>query len=178
MPAPALPARGFRDVVLSRHSLSVALPDAAGWQPIEPSEKWWAVRHASSRSELRMRAWTAPRRVSPAECERQARSWRPQIPVASPETIVQAHRLDAPRGFDTHVVVGVQALAPTQLEGYALAFGAGVGRCYAAIYETRAEGANAERAVGERLAVVVDGIFASVRLRSVDDRGPGPAPSR
>jgi hypothetical protein len=56
------------------------------------------------------------------------------------------------------------------LEGYALAIGTTVGRCYAALFETRANGAGAEAAIGRRLALLADGVLARVRYVGVEDR--------
>ena len=77
--------------------------------------------------------------------------------------------LRAPAGFNGTVTVGVLPI-PAGLEGYALAFGASVGRCYAAVFTTRAEGAGSEETLGRRLALIVDGVLSRVHLRSVEDR--------
>ena len=56
------------------------------------------------------------------------------------------------------------------LEGYVLAVGSTIGRCYAAVFITRATGSGADEAIGRRLALIVGGVLGRVHVRSVDER--------
>lgn len=91
------------------------------------------------------------------------------MPAVKDEAVVDRRTLVTPLGFDTELVVGVE---PTVLgiSGYAIAIGADVGRCYAAVFTTTVAGNGAEQEVAARLGVAVDRILGSVRLRSVDER--------
>jgi len=123
--------------------------------------------------------------VRRSDCVAQARLARPSIPELHDEAVVERRPFTTPADFDTELVVGVEP-STQGVSGYAIAIGARVGSCYAAVFTTRVEGNGAEQEVAMRLGVVVDRILASVRLRSVDDRAvrhrivvtPAGAPSR
>ena len=154
-----------------RHSLEVPIPEAGGWQVDDRSTPWLVLRHPPTSSVLEPRTWRAPRLVERRECERQARLWRPDIPAAEPESVVERRPLAAPADHATEIVVGVgPAPQAGGLRGYALAFGATVHRCYALVYTTHARGTGAETAIARRLGLVADEIAPRVRLRSIDER--------
>ena len=154
-----------------RHSLDVPIPEADEWQIDDRTTPWLVLRHAPTRSALELRTWRAPRRVDREQCERQARLWRPDIPAADPETVVERRQLTAPAEYATEIVVGVGPdPGASGLLGYALAFGATVQRCYAFVYTTHAAGTGAEAAIARRLGVMADEVAPRVRVRSIDDR--------
>jgi hypothetical protein len=107
--------------------------------------------------------------VRRSECEAQARLARPSLPIVRDDAVLERRALSAPAGFDTQLVVGVEP-TPQGLSGYALAIGAGVGRCYAAVFTTSANGTLAEQELATRLGLAVDRILSRVRERSVDER--------
>jgi hypothetical protein len=156
--------------------LVVPLPVRAGWRIDDDVDRWFLARHAATGSELRLRTWLAPRQVRAEECQAQARLWRPSIPAIQEESVVR-RRLRAPEEFFGEVVVGVEP-GGDGLEGHALAFGASVGRCYAAVFTTRASGPGSEEALGRRLVLIVEGVLARVRLRGVEDRADAARESR
>jgi hypothetical protein len=99
----------------------------------------------------------------------------PSLPDPAEESAVVHRSLRAPTGYHGALVAGVRLPAGDgTLEGFALAFGATVGRCYAAVFETRASGAGAEQRIGRRLGVVVSGVLERIEARVVDDRAPHP----
>ena len=159
-----------------RQSLVVSLPVRAGWRVDDDAEPWFLARHAATGSELRLRTWIAPRQVRAEECQAQARLWRPSIPAIEDETVVR-RRLRAPDDFFGEVVVVVEP-GTNGLEGHVLAFGASVGRCYAAVFATHVSGAGSEEVLGRRLVLIVEGVFARVRLRGVEDRADAARESR
>jgi hypothetical protein len=113
--------------------------------------------------------------VSPEQCEAQARLWLPELAPTAGEAAVARRALRAPSGFHGSVVAGVgMPGAKGELEGYVQAFGAAVGRCYAAVFTTHARGAGAELRLGRTLGVVVGGILERVRARGIDDRAGRP----
>ena len=159
---------GWGDVESRRQSVVVRLPVRAAWRIDDDAEPWFLARHPATESELRIRTWSAPRQVRPEECQAQARLWRPSIPPIEDETVVR-RRLRAPDAFFGEVVVAV-APGVSGLEGHALAFGASVGRCYAAVFTTRVTGPGSEEALGRRLVLIVDGVLGRVRVLGVEDR--------
>ena len=148
--------------------IELRLPSKSAWQ-ISDGPTWLVARHAASSSELALRTWRAERLVRRTECVAQARLARGSIPEVHDEAVVDRRAFGTPADFDTELVVGVEPGAQG-ISGYAIAIGASVGRCYAAVFTTRVNGSGAEQEVAARLGVAVDRIFASVRLRSVDDR--------
>lgn len=168
---PGLQARGWGEVTSLRFSLEVKLPERKAWQVDDHTTHWLLLRHAPSHSELRVRTWRAARLVHPQDCERQARLWRPQIPTPSADTALDRRTLASPNAYTTRVVAGVQPLDQSgTLEGFVLAFGATIGRCFAFVYTTRARGSGAEASIGDRLALVSSAVLPAVRMRSIEDR--------
>jgi hypothetical protein len=170
-PAPELDDGGWGLADSKRHSLEMPLPDRASWSLDDSTTPWFVAVHERTRSELSARIWRAGRLVRPSECERQARLWKPAIPGVGAESVLEARRLSAPPGWTTELTVGVERVgAGQELRGFALAYGATVGRCYAFVYTTFATGAGAQASIGRRLAIVADEIVPQVRMRSIDER--------
>lgn len=147
--------------------IELRLPSKDSWQIDERS--WLVAQHPSTGSELALRTWRADRLVRRTDCLAQARLARPALPVVRDEAVLERRPFTAPAGLDSELVVGVE---PTErgLSGYALVVGASVGRCYAAVFTTRADGARSEQEVAARLGMAVDQVLSSVRIRSVDER--------
>ena len=150
--------------------IELSLPDKANWQ-INEGPSWLVAEQRSNSSQLALRTWRAERLVRRAECEAQARLVRGSIPIVHDDAIVERRALPAPADFDNELLVGVEPSA-LGISGYALVFGASVGRCYAAIFTTSVTGKDAEFAVAARLGLVVDRILSQVRVRNVDERAP------
>lgn len=152
--------------------LELSLPGKPSWR-ITDGPSWLEAEHASSSSKLALRTWRAERLVRWTDCASQARLGRPSIPTVRDEALVDRRAFAAPAGFDSELVVGVEPGARGDgVTGYAVVFGASVGRCYAAVFTTSVTGAAAEQEIASRLGLVVDRIFGSVRIRSVDERAP------
>ena len=176
-PATASSSTGFLEGNVGRvrsHALDFpiefSLPDKANWH-IAEGPSWLVAEQQSSSSQLALRTWRAERLVRRDECEAQARLVRSSIPIVHEDAIVERRALPAPADFDNELLVGVEPNA-LGITGYALVFGASVGRCYAAIFTTSVIGKDAEVAVAARLGLVVDRILSQVRLRNVDERAP------
>lgn len=154
------------------HSLDfpveLALPSKASWQ-ISDGPLWLVLDHGLSGSRLALRSWRAERLVRRDDCEAQARLERLSLPVVHEEAVVDRRQFPAPADFDTQLVVGVEPTAQG-IFGYAIAIGASVGRCYAAVFTTRVDGAQAEDEVAARLGIAVDRLLSSVRLLGVEAR--------
>lgn len=170
-PEPELEASEWGAIVSVRQSLELSLPERKSWRVNDVATPWLVAQHEPTRSELVARTWRAPRRVKRDECEKQARLWRPGIPAAPAESVMETRQIDAPEGFHSELTVGVEPTGqPGHLRGFAMAFGATVGRCYALVYTTHAFGPRAEAAIGRRLALVADHIVPRARFRSIDQR--------
>jgi len=131
-----------------------------------------------TRSQIVLRVWRAERLARPSNCETEARLLRPELPRVDPSSVVDQRPIDAPRGYDVRLVVGVDALGTQGVHGYALAVGAAVNRCYVAAYETWADGPNAPERVAGRLAAMVPGVIETVELPAADDRNVSPLSPR
>jgi hypothetical protein len=162
--------------------IELTLPGKASWQLVD-GPTWLVLSHAPTSTELALRTWRAERLVKRSDCEAQARLARTSIPNVREEALVDRRRFATPADFDSELVVGVEP-TPQGVSGYAIEFGASVGRCYAAVFTTHVRGAGAEQEIAARLGVVVDRILSGVRLRSVDERAVRhrivvtPAPTR
>ena len=166
--------RDWGERTLARIPVRLALPDARGWHA-SASGTFTVLVHASSHSSLALRIGRAPRLVRPEACEAEARLLRPRLPAVDASNLVEQRSLAAPRGFDTHVRVGVEPRAEGRVHGVALAIGAAIGRCYVAAFETEGEGPHAAEDVADRLAVVVSGVFETLHVPEADERATPPA---
>jgi hypothetical protein len=148
--------------------IELKLPSKPDWQ-IADGPTWLVLRHAQTSSELALRTWRAERLVRRSDCELQARLARVSIPIVHDESLIDRRPFATPSNFDTELAVGVEPTAQG-ISGFAIAIGASVGRCYAAVFTTRVNGKGAEQEVAARLGIAVDRILNSVRLRTVEER--------
>jgi hypothetical protein len=147
-----------------RFEVRLPLPDGRAWRIDDHRDPWLTATHAASASTLLVRSWTEDGRASRARCEERARLWR-KLPDGAGAEILQDRALDAPAGFDTHVLVGLVAGKPgAPIDAFAVAFGAQRHRCFAWAYTTSAAGPGAERVLGERLAAMVEGSLAKAAI--------------
>jgi hypothetical protein len=163
-PVFAGPGGSFRS---ERFGLRLPLPEGSAWRIDDHGGPWLTATHAATGSTLLVRSWTEDGRASAARCEERARLWKP-LPERLGAEIVQDRAIDAPAGYDTHLVVGLVAGSQpgAKISAFALAFGAHTHRCFAFAYVTEAQGPGAERALGERLAAMVEGSLAKAKLET------------
>ena len=147
----------------------VSLPDPGSWRASRAGSFIVLEQRASS-SRIVLRVWNAARLVRPSECEAEARLLRPTLPRADPATLLDERRIQVPRDYDVHLRVGVEEAPNRLVHGFALAVGAAVGRCYLAVYETRADGPEAPELVADRLAIVVPAFIETVVIEGVEGR--------
>lgn len=179
MEPPAGFAEGLGAVEAHGQGLALLLPNPEGWR-IDPSEKFsWVVHHRQSDSTLVVRAWHTDASVRPDDCERQARSWRPELPRLDPAEIVQSSRFRLAGDYDGRLTLGVRssAHAPNEvrLSGYALAFGSAARRCLLLAFSTFATGPGARRSIAQRLALIVPTTFLRARPLGIERRVRAPA---
>jgi hypothetical protein len=155
-----------------RFSVEFELPSGREWDVDDASERWLVATHRATDSQLRIRVWPAERLVRPEDCKAQLVLWRPATPLRFDQEL-ERRSVDAPAPFRTELAVGVKQGRKGALEGYILAFGAAVGRCYAAVFVTRAQGLDSRAVLARRLAVIGDGVIVRLRFFSIDDRVRG-----
>lgn len=156
-----------RRVLSQRFQLSIPLPDRPGWLLVRDKSSFLVMDHAATRSRLVARIWQEAENMSRQRCEEVARLIR-DVPVN--ERVIDERVIDVPRGFDTAVSVGFAAAGPGEpITGQVLAFGASARWCFAFVYTTRATGPGAERAVGDRLAVIQGLTLEGIERRLATD---------
>jgi hypothetical protein len=141
--------------VSKRFDLSMQLPDGHEWRIDDHKTNWMVAIHPGSSSVLRARIWREPSIVGRAACEQRARDWTRDIPVVQDSRVVDRHpapELPEP-GYDTEVVTGVvrAQAASGSADGYVIAFGASMKRCFAVVFTTSARGVDASERLGDRL---------------------------
>jgi hypothetical protein len=155
----------FTRVLSKRFQLSVPLPNRSGWVALpDRKSSFLAFEHPSTQSRLVLRLWREDERMHRDVCEQRARLAR-DLPTRG--RTIDSRQVDAPRGFDTQADVGfTEASKGAPIVGYLLGFGASGRRCFAFSFDTQASGADAERIVGDRLAVILGITLEGVEIRS------------
>jgi hypothetical protein len=166
----------FRKIELRAVPARVSLPNPGSWRASREGS-FVVLEQRTTSSRIVLRVWKAARLVRPAECEAEARLFRPALPRVDPVTLLDERSIAAPRGYDVRLVVAVEEDGRGGVRGLALAIGAAVGRCYLAAYETQAEGASAFERVADRLATMVPGFVETVDIDGAEEaasRGNAP----
>lgn len=177
--APAAPARpaeaalGDREWGVLRspaHGMKLALPEARTWfvPAAAPAGAGWELRHEPTATSLTVRRWRASRLPQVEQCERELRQRLPGLVEVDDTNLVGDRKVRAPVGFVTRITLVAQPAAGQRLRGQALAVGAGVGECVAAIAKTEC---STEAELAERLRLL-DVALSHLRLTSVEDRVP------
>lgn len=154
-------------------SLTFPLPDADGWRRDRRETRSWVASHSATASRLLVRAWQHDAIARVDDCERQARLWRPELPVLGPEELVETKQATLAGSYASQVSVGILAedpAAPDTLQGHALAFGSDARSCLVLAFSTAASGPGALRVVAERLGVISEAVFRGARRLEIDER--------
>jgi hypothetical protein len=150
----------------TRFGVSIPLPDPDGWKLVRERSSFLLLDHPASSSQLVVRLWRESETMNRDRCEEQARALR-DLPPHDPAGGLSRRRVDVPPEFDTLVEVGLSRAHPAEpLTGYVMAFGGWVRRCFAFVYTTQSSAPDAERAVGDRLAVMEARALEGLELRS------------
>lgn len=130
------------------------------------------LSHRASSSEIRVRFWSTSRIVTETQCEQELALLDPDATVrervvgASPAVASQAF---APGPEYRGVVHSkVQSTPDGPLVGYVHGIAAGLGHCVSFDAKTEMAHPHAEQEMAERLALLMDGIAASLRLRQAE----------
>lgn len=156
-------------VQLDSPALTVELPELSAWRSGNGGS-WARIEHPSSGSAIEFWWVRAERRARPADCEARARLARPELWQPAPETTVAQESLDLPATYRTESSVGIEPRDAAGVQGFVIAFGASVSRCYGFYFTTHAEGTGAEIEIARRLDLVSARILPSVTLRNIEDR--------
>lgn len=164
---------GFRSIEATGQGLELDLPDADNWRRDARDARSFVAVHAATRSRLLVRGWSADAVVRAADCERQLRQLRPDLPTLAPEQRVEDRPVRVAGDHTAWLMVGV-APSPgsaASLEGHALLFGSDGRHCLALVYSTSADGAAAApQIIGERLGSITRGTFERVRRLAIEGR--------
>lgn len=172
----------WKTVLLSQFGLWLPLPEAASWRRLE-TDSWWAAKHGPTGSVLEVKRWNQRELVDTADCERQARLWRPDLEqLQRQETIVEDTTAEV-AGYRARVIVLSRgsrgnAAALDNTLGAVLVFGANVRSCLSLRFRTRALGKGSPEIVAARMALVSEALLPKVRLREIDARVSSPHPAR
>jgi len=176
--APLEPALQDRDWGILRskaQGLKLALPEARAWLETSartPVGAGWELRHEPTGSTLSIRRWRASRLPRVDACEAELRERMPDLLTADDTNLVARREVHVPEGFVTQITLVALPGASTRLRGQALAVGAGVGECLAAIARTDC---TSELELAERLRLL-DVALGHLRLSRIEDRVAVPKP--
>jgi hypothetical protein len=157
--------------------LKLALPEARAWLASRgavagAARREWELRHEPTGTTLSVRRWRASRLPRVEVCEAELRERTPDLLVVDETNLVGRREVRVPEGFVTRISLVAQPAAEPRLRGQALAIGAGVGECLAAIVRTQCE---TEAELAERLRLL-DVALGHLRLTRIEDRVPSPQP--
>lgn len=155
--------------------LKLALPEAKAWlgPPTPPAPgAGWELRHEPTGTVLHVRRWRASRLPRIDACELALRE-RTQLPIVDETNLVSSREVRVPQGFVTRITLVVGPGGAARVGGHAIAIGAGVGECIAAVAATECA---TEAELAERLRLL-DGALAHLRLTQIEDRIPTRQPN-
>jgi hypothetical protein len=144
-------AKRFGWVRSERFGLSIPLPDPNAWV-VAAGGSFLRLDHPASQSRLWVRIWRDSDRMDHKSCERSARL---SIDLPSGGDVFEHAPVPVLAEFDTHAGLSVRrSAADAPVEGALVAFGGRLRECFGYVFTTAAVGADAERVVGERLAII------------------------
>jgi hypothetical protein len=130
------------------------------------------LRHEPTGSTLTVRRWRASRLPKVDACDAELRARTPGLAAIDETNLVNQREVRVPEGFVTRISLVVQPGGVTRVSGQAIAVGAGVGECLAAVIRTDSA---TEQEIAERLRLF-DVALGRLRLGQVEDRVPNPRP--
>lgn len=155
------PVQHWGELRDARQALALLLADPERWVARPATGTWSKWEHAPSRSQLWLRHQVARRTVTVEECEEEAR--RSLSVLRWPGSEVQEEPLRAPQAY--HGLVRTELVEGGR--GRVLAVGAGVSRCYAAVFLSEAD-----EELPQRLSLAAYILGEQVRLLGVEERSP------
>ncbi len=177
--APGEPVLGDRNWGVQRSArlgLKLALPEARSWLddagPARPPEgSSWTLRHEPTGSVFVFRVWRASRLPHLDVCQQELSQRSPELPEMNETNLIASRSVHAPEGFTTRINLLLLANKGTRWRGLAVAVGAGVGTCLAAVASTECD---SEAELTERLRLF-EITLAHLRTIQIEDRVPARA---
>ena len=171
---PSLEDRGWAVLRSPALGLKLALPEARGWLETGAHQEGagWELRHEATGSTLSLRRWRASRLPRVDACDAELRQRTPELASVDDTNLVAQREVRVPEGFLTRITLLALPGSGPRLKGQALAVGAGVGECLAAVARTECA---SEAELAERLRLL-DVALGHLRLNHVEDRVPAPRP--
>lgn len=169
--------RGWSVLRSKAQGLKLALPEGRSWlvaPGVQPAGASWELRHEPTGTTLSVRRWRASRLPRVDACEEELRARTPDLASVDDTNFVASRRVRVPEGFVTRITLIALPGNAGRLRGQALAVGAGVGECLAAVAHTECV---TEAELAERLRLL-DVALGHVRLSHIEDRVPIPEPHR
>ena len=146
--------------------LSMPLPPDVAWRVETTKDGWLIAKHGPAMTTIGVRWIATDGLANRARCEARARD-QGALPDREEAAVLEKRRVDLPSGFDTTLEVGLLAAQPGKpITGYAVAIGGWSRRCFVYVLTTTAQGAGAEEAVADRLALFVERSFLRLRFES------------
>ena len=170
---PKLEDRAWGVLRSKPQGLELALPEARSWLlPSGPSPEGasWELRHEPTGSTLSVRRWRASRLPRVDACEAELRARTPDLASVDETNLVARREVRVPEGFVTRISLLALPGDANHLRGQALAVGAGIGECLAAVARTECV---TEAELAERLRLF-DIALGHLHLAHVEDRVPPP----
>lgn len=173
--------RGWGVLRSTALGLKLALPDARAWSeaPKSPTEATtWRLQHLSSGTRLDLRRWRSSRLPRVETCDTELRQRMSGLVPPDESTLVAQREVRVPQGFITRITLLAMPAPPSAgggrpwMIGQAVAVGAGIGECLAAVAQTETA---TEAALAERLRLL-DAALGHIRLTQIEDRVPAPTP--
>ena len=149
--------------------LKLALPEGKAWlAPTTrgPEGASWELHHQPTGSTLSVRRWRASRLPRVDSCEAELRQRTPGLALPDETNLVAEREVHVPEGFVTRITLVALPGKGARLQGQALAVGAGIGECLAAIAHTECA---TEAELAERLRLL-DVALGHLRLTRIEDR--------
>jgi len=172
--ASMLADRGWGVLKAPSLGLKLALPESKAWLAPPPAAagSGWELRHEPTGTTLSVRRWRASRLPRVDSCEADLRARTPDLANVDDSNLVSRREVRVPEGFVTRITLVAAPGGTMRVAGQAIAVGAGVGECLAAIARTECA---TETELAERLRLL-DVALAHLRLTHVEDRVPTPQP--
>jgi hypothetical protein len=172
-PGPKLEDRNWGVLRSKPQGMKLALPEAKSWLDASAAAgASWELRHEPTGTTVSLRRWRASRLPRIDACEAELRARTADLATVDETNLVASREVRVPEGFVTRIQLVSLPGSTSRLRGQALAVGAGVGECFAAVARTEC---TTEAELAERLRLL-DVSFGHVRRSHIEDRVPAPPP--
>jgi hypothetical protein len=177
--APASFGQELAVVEAQGQGLTFPLPGASSWQRDPRETHSWVSFHGATSSRLLVRTWRHDGIATPEECEREARSWRADLPQLPPADVIEARAQTLAQRYEGQVTLAIhtdQGGSGGPISGYVLGFGGDGRDCLCLAFSTRAAGPEALALIADRLGAVAQTVFTRARRVGIESKVLAPRP--